>query len=165
MNRKTIVTFLAAAGIALGAGVASAQGWGGCGGYGGYGYGSGGGGGGWVWSDDAFKERMTARHEQLKEVLKITPKQEEAWKSFNERMLTLKRAAPPDQAEFAKLTAPERMEKRQELARQFQNSMDERIAIVKDFYANLSAEQKKVFDDWHSPRWRGDKRNWKKKGW
>jgi hypothetical protein len=175
MNRKTIVTFLAAAGLALGAGIASAQGWGGgggCGGYGYYGggyghYGSGhhyGGGGGWVWSEEAFKERMAARHERLKEVLKITSKQEAAWKTFNDRMLALKRAAPPDPAEFAGLTAPERMEKRLELSRQFQGTMDERIAIVKEFYAGLTAEQKKAFDDWHSPgRWGDDKRGWKQK--
>ncbi|MCL2022615.1 MAG: Spy/CpxP family protein refolding chaperone [Betaproteobacteria bacterium] len=164
MNRKTIVTFLAAASLALGAGVASAQGWGG------YHHGGDCYGGKYTgkWSEEDLKERMAARHEKLKERLKITPEQETAWKTFNEQMAAIgesRMAARPDPAEFAKLTTPERMEKRLELSRKFQDAMDKRLAVLKTFYASLTAEQKQIFDDLHSPRWRDGKRGWHKKGW
>jgi len=164
MNRKSIVGVLAAIGLVFGAGVASAQGWGGCGGYGGY-YQGGGcgdcyGGKHAKWSEEDFKERMELRHKRMKEQLKITVNQEAAWNTFNEQMLALKRFDRPNLEEFAKLNSPERMEKRLEMMRQFQDAMAKRIEVVKTFYASLNAEQQKAFDDWHSPRWREGKRGW-----
>ncbi|MCL2075539.1 MAG: Spy/CpxP family protein refolding chaperone [Betaproteobacteria bacterium] len=105
------------------------------------------------------------RHARLKEILKIAPNQEAAWKTFNEQMLAIAEtrfAARPDPAEFMGLSAPERMEKRLELSRQYQDTMDKRLSVLNTFYASLSAEQKKIFDDWHSPRWRDGKRG---RGW
>ena len=175
ISRKTVVAVLAATSLALGAGVANAGGphKGGWGGYCGGGYYSSArnwhsGNGGWggycgggyygkadgKWSEKDFKERIAERQERLKKALQIAPNQEAAWKTFTDQMTTLaqERAKNFDPDQFLGLTAPERMEKQLERLRQAQDAMSKRLEVVKTFYASLTAEQKKKFDDWHSPK-------------
>jgi len=152
ISRKTVVAVLAAASLALGAVVANAgghdkSGWGGhCGNY--YGKADG------KWSEKDFKEQIAERQARLKKVLKIEPNQEAAWKTFTDQMSAQaqERFGNFDPDQFLGLTTPERMEKRLELSRQAQDAMSKRLEAVKTFYASLTAEQKKKFDDWHSPR-------------
>jgi len=153
ISKKSVVTLLTAATFALGAGVASAGGhqkggWGGCDGYGHPG----------MYErnlkQEDFKERMAARHERLKKALKLDAKQEADWKTFTDQMAALaqeqSKKFDPDQ--FLGLSTPEKMEKRLELSRQAQDAMAKRLTVVKTFYNSLTAEQKKKFDDWHSPK-------------
>ena len=53
----------------------------------------------------------------------------------------------PDRAEFAKLSTPERIDRMRELRAARMAEMDKRGDATKTFYATLSADQKKVFDD------------------
>lgn len=95
---------------------------------------------------------MEQHHKQLHEALKLTPEQEPAW---NKLMETEKpRPAQSDgQAEdWAKLKAPERAEKMLELAKARQVVMAEHVAALKTFYALLTPEQQKIFEEQHAPR-------------
>jgi len=91
-------------------------------------------------------ERMERYRAELQEKLKLTPQQENAWKTFNEKM---KPPAWPrrDRAQSTDLPAPERMEQMLARMKEFESHMAERLAAVKEFYAVLTPEQRKVFDD------------------
>ncbi|MDR3053836.1 MAG: Spy/CpxP family protein refolding chaperone [Zoogloeaceae bacterium] len=145
---KIIIAFLATSSIALGVTTASAEGKD-------------------RYNDSArdgktwhknTKEDIAARHERLHKALKLTAAQEPAWQAF------IANAAPegweqrrPDPKEFDKLTAPERMEKMLELSKKHQEFLSQRLADLKIFYAQLSPEQQKTFDERH--RHRNDRRN------
>jgi hypothetical protein len=89
----------------------------------------------------------------LKAQLKLTPDQEGAWNTFTTatkpatgKLMT----ARPDQAEMAKLTTPERIEKMKVLHTQhmteMSTNMDKLGEAAKVFYATLTPEQQKAFD-------------------
>jgi hypothetical protein len=135
---KIIVAFLATSSIALGITTASAED-----------RHDGKGHEGKTWNQD-MKENIAARHERLHKALKLTEAQEPAWQAF------IAKAAPEgwaeqhaDAKEFDKLTAPERMEKMLEHAQKRQEFMSQRLADLKVFYAQLSPEQQKSFDEQH----------------
>lgn len=95
-----------------------------------------------------FAERMAKHQAKLHDKLKLTAAQEPAWTAF------IASAAPhrPDGArpahqEFAKLSAPERMEKHLAMSKQRISMQENRLASLKTFYATLTPEQKKVFDE------------------
>lgn len=92
-------------------------------------------------------ERMKQHHQRLHDALKLTPQQEGAWSKFQESHPFAGNANRPDPAEIAKLTAPERAEKMLEMQKQHQDAMGKHVAAMKDFYAQLTPEQKKVFDE------------------
>jgi hypothetical protein len=94
---------------------------------------------------------MTKRHakhlEELKASLKLKPEQESQWTTFATSM------KPPSTAQnrmaFAdmdKLTTPERIDKMTALKTQRDVEMQKRGEATKTFYASLSDEQKKTFD-------------------
>ncbi len=104
--------------------------------------------------DGAKIAAFHARHQaRLHDKLKLSAEQESAWKTFIEK-------TKPDLArhqavheEMAKLTTPERMDRMQALMKEGEERMAARAAAVKEFYAKLSPEQQKTFDDqakaWH----------------
>ncbi|MEI7786030.1 MAG: Spy/CpxP family protein refolding chaperone [Betaproteobacteria bacterium] len=112
-------------------------------------------------------ERMKARHEQhlrqLKAKLQLKPEQEPAWTAFAGAMTPpTPPAARPDWTEVLRLNTPERIDRMKALRQQHQNEMnaqmDRRGEVAKTFYAALSAEQRKVFDDetrQHMAQWGG----------
>jgi protein CpxP len=57
---------------------------------------------------------------------------------------------PGKPEDWAKLTTPERADKMMERMREHQSRMFEHLVALKDFYAVLTPEQKKTFDDFHS---------------
>lgn len=90
---------------------------------------------------------------RLKDRLQLTPAQEGAWTTFVAAMkpaadLT---AARPEAAEWAKLPTPERIDKMKALHAQHVSAMtaamEQRGEATKAFYATLTPEQKKVFDE------------------
>ncbi len=93
------------------------------------------------------KERMEKRQTELHDQLKLTQNQEAAWKTFTAGMTPPAKGPRPDRAAWANLSAPERMEKMLERSKQRQEVMASRLAGVKTFYAQLTTEQKKTFDD------------------
>jgi protein CpxP len=107
--------------------------------------------------DPAKMEEMHAKRvAELKTKLKITPAQEGAWTTFTAAMKPPARDAKqrPDRAELDKLSTPERLDKVRALRTQhmadMQAQMDKRDEATKAFYAVLSPEQKKLFDEEHA---------------
>lgn len=104
--------------------------------------------------DPAQMEAMRAkRHAELKARLKITPEQESAWDTFTTAM------KPPTaamgqmrqmHAEMDKLSTPERIDKMRALRSQHTAEMEKREEAIKTFYASLTPDQKKTFDDEHA---------------
>lgn len=104
---------------------------------------------------------MAKRAADMKAKLKITPAQEPAWTTFTASMKPPAagmgwRQSPEQRAELDKLTTPERIDKMRALRTQRMTEMnamaDQRGDATKVFYAQLSAEQKAVFDAEHKKR-------------
>lgn len=96
-------------------------------------------------------ERMEKMHERhltnLHDKLKLTAQQESAWKKFTANQTVVDKTARPDPAEMQKLNAPQRMEKGLERMKSMETKMTEHLAALKEFYAVLTPEQQKVFDE------------------
>ena len=89
---------------------------------------------------------------KLKEQLKLTEAQEAAWKQFTDAMHPPAPPAPQERVDWSKLTTPQRLDRMQELADKHHAEMRQRHDGIRTFYAQLSDEQKKVFDDFHARR-------------
>ena len=107
-------------------------------------------------------EHMQQRQQQLHDSLKLSAEQEAGWKKYAESMTPPAREdmGPGRNDANSKLTAPERAEKMLEFSKKFQDRMATQVAALKTFYATLTPEQQKTFDEFHSgPRGpRGDRR-------
>lgn len=104
--------------------------------------------------DPAQMEAMRAkRHAELKTRLKITPEQESAWDTFTTAMkppATAMGQMRQMHAEMGKLSTPERIDKMRALRSQHMADMEKREEAIKTFYASLTPDQKKTFDDEHA---------------
>jgi protein CpxP len=97
---------------------------------------------------ERMQKKMAERQAKLKSELKLTPAQEPAWNAFVARTQPPARTAPQGPREdWSKLTTPERLDKMQAMKTERDARMAQRTEAIKSFYANLDAEQKKVFDD------------------
>jgi Spy/CpxP family protein refolding chaperone len=107
-------------------------------------------------------ERMEKYHEQhlakLHDKLKLTAQQETAWKKFAAQQPILDKVNRPDPAEREKLNAPQRLEKGLEHMKAMETKMSEHLAALKEFYAVLTPDQQKIFDEqtphrrWHEQK-------------
>lgn len=114
----------------------------------------------------ASQEQRAARHAEFKakraefaakrvaklhDDLKITPAQENAWNAFVASMKPAAHGARPDphldHSAQASLTAPQRLARHIERQKQRTAMMEQRLGAVNSFYAVLSPEQKKTFDE------------------
>ncbi len=93
-----------------------------------------------------FAEHLAKRQAALHDALKLSAAQEGAWTAFVNATKPAAHA-PRERAAFAKLTAPERMEKMIAMQKERSVKMEAHLAALKTFYAQLTPEQKKVFDD------------------
>jgi hypothetical protein len=92
-------------------------------------------------------EKMREEHlAKLHDKLKLGAQQETAWKKFT-ASTPMGNMERPDPKEMAKLNAPQRMEKGLEQMRTMEKKMAEHLAVLKEFYAALTPEQQKTFDD------------------
>lgn len=96
---------------------------------------------------ERMAERMARRQAALKQKLQLAPTQESAWTAYTSAMKPPARMQRPDRAEFAKLTTPERIDRLRAIHAARSAEMDKRADATKTFYAALTAEQKKVFDE------------------
>ena len=94
-----------------------------------------------------FHERAAQRATALKAKLKLSAAQESAWNTYVATMRRPAHASVPSRADIAKLTTPERLDRMRELRKQREAEFDKRDAATRSFYAALSPEQKKIFDD------------------
>jgi periplasmic protein CpxP/Spy len=100
-----------------------------------------------------MQERVARRQAVLKQKLQITPAQEVAWTAYTAAMKPPADFKRP--GEFAKLTTPERIDRMRTMRAARAAEMDRRGEATKTFYAVLSPEQKKVFDDLTARRGHG----------
>jgi len=98
-------------------------------------------------SPERMRELMQQRQEELRAKLKLNSNQEEAWNTYIARMRPADMVQRPTRAEMESLSAPERMEKRLVFMKQAEQRMTERLAATREFYAVLSPEQQKVFNE------------------
>jgi hypothetical protein len=92
-----------------------------------------------------MQERMARRFTELKQKLQITPAQEGAWNTFVAAMQPAQHQRG-DRAQFEQMTTPERIDRMRALRAEHIAEMDRRGDATKTFYATLTAEQKRVFD-------------------
>lgn len=94
-------------------------------------------------------ERMAKYQARLHDKLKLTAAQEPAWTAFTAANAPKKPSGDwkAKREAFAKLSAPERMEQWIALSKERIAGQEARLASLKTFYAVLTPEQKKVFDD------------------
>ena len=94
-------------------------------------------------------ERAAAHQKQLHDLLKLTPSQESAWGTFvaaTKPAMRGERGERGERADWKAMPAPERMQKRIDMAKQHVAMMETHLAALNTFYAVLTPEQKKVFD-------------------
>jgi Spy/CpxP family protein refolding chaperone len=99
-------------------------------------------------------EFMARRQAKLHDALKLTSAQEPAWNTFINAVKPQQRADRPDRAAWAALSAPARMEKMIALSKERTARMEQHLQALNTFYATLTPEQKKVFDQ-HAMRGMG----------
>lgn len=94
-------------------------------------------------------ERMAKYQARLHDKLKLTAAQEPAWATFTAANAPVKPMGDwnAKREAMAKLSAPERMEQWIAMSKERIASQESRLASLKAFYAVLTPEQKKVFDD------------------
>lgn len=138
--RKFIQSFLLVAGVsAFAAGPALAER--GCGHMGDY--------------QERHGKMLEQHHNALHDALKLTAEQEPAWKKLIDSEQPRAAAQGGQPEDWAKLNAPERAEKMLELAKARQAQMAEHVTALKAFYAVLTPEQQKSFEDFHAAAHRG----------
>jgi hypothetical protein len=93
-------------------------------------------------------EKQARALELLKYKLQLQAGQEQAWSQF---VAAVKLPTQPlvrrDRTAMESMTTPERMERMQAFKAERDAMMQKRMEATKIFYAGLSAEQKKVFDE------------------
>ncbi len=98
-----------------------------------------------------MQEKMAQHHAMLHEKLKLTAAQEPAWATFGASMKSNakpgERGARMDRTALKAMSAPERMETRIARSKEHISRQETRLASLKTFYAVLTPEQQKVFDD------------------
>jgi protein CpxP len=109
-----------------------------------------------------MQERMARRLADFKQKLNLSPAQEGAWSAYAEALKPT-RMQRPDRGEFARLTTPERIDRMRAMRSERIAEMDKRGDATKTFYAALTPEQKKVFDQ-ETLRGRGEGRRGHHKG-
>lgn len=95
-----------------------------------------------------MEERMAKRAARLHDELKLSAAQEPAWKTFVESMKPTHPPGPrPDRDAWKAMSAPERMERQLAHMKTAEADMTTRLAALKTFYAVLTPEQQKVFNE------------------
>ncbi len=92
-------------------------------------------------------ERMAKREQKLHDALKLTAGQEAAWSTYTTAIKPVVRAERGQRGEWKTLPAPERMAKRLDMAKQNVIKMEARLSATNAFYAVLTPEQRKLFDE------------------
>ncbi|HYE36901.1 Spy/CpxP family protein refolding chaperone [Methylocaldum sp.] len=105
-----------------------------------------------------IEERMAELHKELK----LTAAQEADWNTWSAKIKEIREAkkqSRPDREAMKNLPAPERLEKMIAHNKAKQTYLEEALGATKTFYATLTPEQRKVFDDLtpfgeRAPKWK-----------
>lgn len=94
-----------------------------------------------------WQQRFERRMGELRQQLQISPAQEGAWTAFTEAMQPGQRMQRPDREAMAGMSTPQRIDTMRAMRAQRMARMDQRADATKTFYAALSPEQQKTFDE------------------
>lgn len=105
------------------------------------------GGEGGCFDGSRFEQRMEKRQQNLHDQLKLNKEQEKGWKTYSEAV----KSAMPKRGDFnpkalRDLPAPERADKMLVRSQERLDAMRKGAEAMKAFYATLTPEQKKTFD-------------------
>ena len=94
-------------------------------------------------------ERMAQRQAKLHDALRLTSAQEGAWRDYQAAIKPEPRGERKrmDRDAYKAMSAPQRMEMRIAMQKERTARMESRLNATKAFYAQLTAEQRKTFDD------------------
>ncbi|MES2901890.1 MAG: Spy/CpxP family protein refolding chaperone [Pseudomonadota bacterium] len=95
----------------------------------------------------ARQAKMAERHAKLHDKLAITAAQEPAWASYSAAIKPAARGERGERGAWKSMSAPERMQKRIDMAKQRTAQMETRLAALNGLYAALTPEQRKLFDE------------------
>lgn len=93
---------------------------------------------------------MEQHHTQLHDALKLSAEQEPAWAKLMASEQPGEAMHGGQSEDWSKLKAPERAEKMLEMSKARQARMAEHVSALKAFYAVLTPEQQKTFEDFHA---------------
>ena len=105
-----------------------------------------------------WSERAAQRQQTMREQLKLTPSQDAAFATYLAAAKPGVRAGKVERDVWKTMSAPARMEQRIAMSRNRIAMMETRLAALNTFYAVLTPEQKKTFDD------KASRRSWGGKG-
>lgn len=91
-------------------------------------------------------ERIEQRQQTLHDALKLTANQEPAWQAYIAATKPQQPVGRVDRVSLKDLNATQRAEKRLELSKARIAHQETRLEALKTFYAALTPEQQKVFD-------------------
>ena len=97
--------------------------------------------------DRQHMQQMRERHQaELHDKLKLNAEQEKAWQAFVAKGKELRPHERFDRKQLAGLSAPERMQKMLDRMHEHEEGMSKMLSALKDFYAVLTPQQQKIFD-------------------
>lgn len=97
-----------------------------------------------------MRVHVHGRHmDDLKSALKLKPAQESKWNEFAAALSPKERVRMDGtkREDFARLSTPERLDKMRELRQQREQDSARRDEATRQFYASLTPEQQKTFDE------------------
>lgn len=98
------------------------------------------------WSHAQHREFFDHRKKALHDELKLAPSQEAAWNEFIDKSKPGEQRPKFDRSELSSLPTPERLDRMLSMMQMRQQKMESHVQAVKSFYAQLTAEQQKIFD-------------------
>lgn len=98
-------------------------------------------------SPEQMMERMAVRQAELRDKLNLNASQQSAWNLFTAAITPSGDWRRPNRAEWQNLSAPERLEKQLAMLKEREARMTSVLAATKTFYATLTPEQQKTFNE------------------
>lgn len=92
-------------------------------------------------------ERIEQHQQKLHDALKLSANQEAAWNTYIAAIKPRQPVGRADRVSLKELNAPQRLEKQLEFSKARIAHQETRLQALKTFYATLTPEQQKVFDE------------------
>ena len=90
---------------------------------------------------------MDKRQNELHDKLALSASQESAWKDFVAKTQPEEHQHKHDWSEFSKLSTPDRLDRILAKSKERQQVLESRVQAIKNFYGQLTSDQKKTFDE------------------
>jgi len=96
------------------------------------------------------KAHMQKDHKKLHHALKLSAEQEIAWTKLTDTEKSMAKMPMHKADDTPRLSTPERADKMLERMKEHEAMATEHVAALKEFYAVLTPDQQKIFDDFHT---------------